>query len=102
MMINKISQAMQGELHKVDGSRKPEKEQPAAKTGVADRSELSAGGKMQREVQGDTHIISSMIKAQPDVRSDKVAEVRERIGSGFYNTDAFADKLASKLAATLA
>jgi anti-sigma28 factor (negative regulator of flagellin synthesis) len=102
MQINKISQAMQGELRKIDGSRKTEKEQPAAKAGVTDRSELSASGKMQRELKGEMQIISSMVKAQPDVRADKVAEARARISMGFYNTDAFAEKLAAKLAETLA
>jgi len=43
-----------------------------------------------------------MIKAQPDVRADKVAEVQAKIGSGFYNTSAFADKLAGRLAGVFA
>jgi anti-sigma28 factor (negative regulator of flagellin synthesis) len=103
MLINKISQAMQGELRKLDGaSRKQDTERPAAKAKVADRSDLSASGRMHREVKGDMQIISSMVKAQPDIRADKVAEAQSKISMGFYNTDAFADKLASKLASTLA
>jgi hypothetical protein len=43
-----------------------------------------------------------MVRAQPDVRADRVAEAQYRISSGFYNTEAFADKLATKLAGTLA
>jgi len=101
MQINQISQSMQSELRKVDGSQaKAVKEQPKAKIG--DRSEFSASGKLQSETKGDVQIISSMLKAQPDVRTEKVAEVQAKIGNGFYNTEAFAGKLAEKLAGVLA
>jgi anti-sigma28 factor (negative regulator of flagellin synthesis) len=101
MQINQISQSMQSELRKIDGSQaRTAKEQPTAKAG--DRSELSAHGKLQSETKGDIQIISSMIKAQPDVRTEKVADVQAKIGDGFYNTGAFADKLAEKLAGVLA
>jgi len=102
MLINKISQAMQGELRKIDGtSRKLDKDVPVAKASVTDRSELSADGRRQREVKGEMQIISSMVRAQPDVRTEKVAEAQMKIGMGFYNSGDFADKLASKLASTL-
>jgi len=101
MQINQISQSMQSELRKVDGSQaKTAKEQPAAKVG--DRSEFSVNGKLQSETKGDIQIISSMLKAQPDVRTEKVAEVQAKIGSGFYNSGAFTEKLAERLASVLA
>jgi len=101
MQISQISQSMQSELRKIDGSQaKAVKEQPKAKAG--DRSEFSVHGKLQSETKGDIHLISSMLKAQPDVRTEKVAEVQAKIGNGFYNTNAFADKLAEKLAGVLA
>ena len=105
MMINKISQAMQGELRKVDSSLKADRLHQPVKSGNAgavDRSEFSTDGKMQREIKGDMQIISSMVKAQPDVRAEKVAEARAKISMGFYNTEAFAAKLADKLAGALA
>ncbi|MCL2219356.1 MAG: hypothetical protein FWC23_03940 [Chitinispirillia bacterium] len=105
MQINKISQAMQSELRKVDGTaRKQEKEQPVAKAGagITDRSELSADGMKQREVKGEMQIISSMVRAQPDIRTEKIAEARSNISMGVYNTADFTDKLASKLASALA
>jgi len=103
MQISKISQAMQGELRKIDGTaRKQDKEQQAAKAGYSDRSELSADGRKQREAKGDMQIISSMVNAQPDVRAEKVAEARTKISMGVYNSPDFADKLAAKLASALA
>jgi anti-sigma28 factor (negative regulator of flagellin synthesis) len=103
MLISKISQTMQGELRKIDGSaraKETEKAQPKAKAG--DRSEFSASAKSKIETHGDTDIISSMLRAQPDIRADKVAEVQAKVSSGFYNTEAFADQLAGKLATTMA
>ncbi|MDR3013446.1 MAG: flagellar biosynthesis anti-sigma factor FlgM [Chitinispirillales bacterium] len=104
MLINKVTQAMQSELRRVDPSRRPERggTVAASNTAVTDSSELSANGRKQREIRGDIQIISSMVKAQPDVRVDKMAEARAKIASGFYNTEDFAGKLAAKLANTLA
>jgi len=101
MQINQISQSMRSELRKVDGSQaKTVKEQPKAKTG--DSSEFSVHGKLQSATKGDIQIISSMLKAQPDVRTDKVADAQAKVSAGFYNTDAFAGKLAERLAGVLA
>ncbi|MDR2578599.1 MAG: flagellar biosynthesis anti-sigma factor FlgM [Chitinispirillales bacterium] len=102
MEINKITPAMQNELRKLDGgSRKADSMQAAAGGGAVDRSEFSADGKKQREIKGEMQIISSMVDAQPDVRTDKVAAARARVSMGFYNTESFAEKLAAKLAANL-
>jgi anti-sigma28 factor (negative regulator of flagellin synthesis) len=103
MLISKISQTMQGELRKIDGSaraKEAEKEQPKAKLG--DRSEFSASGKIQSQTRGDMDIISSMLRAQPEIRADKVAEAQSKVSSGFYNTDDFAGRLADKLARAMA
>ena len=102
MLINKISQVMQGELRKVDGARKPGSAEPAAKATGGDRLELSKSGAMERDVRGEMQIIAARVKAEPDVREDKVSEARVRVEHGFYNTEAFVDKLASKLAASFA
>lgn len=104
MQISKISQAMQSELRKIDGSaRKQEKEQPAAsKASISDRSELSEDGQKQRAVKGDMQIISSMVRAQPDVRAERVAEAKMNISAGIYNTGEFIDRLAGKLAGAMA
>ena len=34
---------------------------------------------------------------EPEIRMDKVQEVREKIKSGYYNSSDFADKLAEKM-----
>jgi len=95
---------MQGELRKVDGSRRAKNEQPTAKgsgVGRSDRSELSADGRKRRDVEGEVRVLSSMVRGQPDVRTEKVAEARMRVSNGYYNTESFADALASKMIDTV-
>ena len=106
MLISNVSQSqtMQGELRKLDGSRRAKSEQPAAKgsgTGHSDRSDLSADGQKRRDVQGEVKVLSSMVTGQPDVRPERVAEAKMRVSSGYYNTESFAETLASKMIDTV-
>jgi anti-sigma28 factor (negative regulator of flagellin synthesis) len=108
MLISNISQSqtMQGELRKVDGSpRRAKSEQPAAKekggAEHSDRSDLSTDGKGRRDVQSEVKALSSMVKAQPDVRPERVAEAKLRVSNGYYNTESFAETLASKMIDTV-
>ncbi|MDR2729065.1 MAG: flagellar biosynthesis anti-sigma factor FlgM [Chitinispirillales bacterium] len=104
MLINNISQSIYNELRKLDAGHKAEKEQSAnnagkksAKQSDSDRSELSSDGKLQSAAKEDLSGIASMVKAQPDIRADKIAEAQLKISSGFYNSEAFAAKLADKM-----
>jgi anti-sigma28 factor (negative regulator of flagellin synthesis) len=101
MLISNVSQAMHGELRKADPVRRAKSEQAAGDGVRADSSELSADGKKQRDTRGEVQIISSMIKAQPDVRMERVAEAKVRISNGFYNSSAFAEQLAAKMIDTV-
>ena len=106
MLIRNISQsqAMQGELRKVDGTRRAKNEQPVSKGGGTDRfdrSDLSADGGKRRDVQGEARVLSSMVKGLPDVRTERVEEAKARVSSGYYNTEAFAETLASKIIDTV-
>jgi len=101
------SQVMQGELRKVDGSRRAKSEQPAAKgsggsdRSGSDRSELSADGRGRRDIQSEVRVLSSMVNGQPDVRPERVAEAKMRVANGYYNTESFAEALASKMIDTV-
>jgi len=106
MLISNVSQSqtMQGELRKVDGTRRAKGEEPAAKKSGAthsDRSELSTDGGKRRDVQDEARVLSSMVKGQPDVRTERVAEAKARVSSGYYNTESFAESLAAKMIDTV-
>ena len=47
---------------------------------------------------GDATVASSIIDATPDIRPDRIAQVKKRIAEGYYNTPGFIDELAGKLA----
>jgi anti-sigma28 factor (negative regulator of flagellin synthesis) len=97
MLISNVSKAMHGEMRKAEPARRVKSEQAAADGARADSSELSADGKRNRDVTGEVQIISSMVKAQPDVRTERVAEAKAKVSNGYYNTGAFAEQLAAKM-----
>ncbi|GBU20240.1 hypothetical protein R80B4_00116 [Fibrobacteres bacterium R8-0-B4] len=107
MLISNVSQSqtMQGELRKADGtSRRAKSEEPAAKksgAGHSDRSDLSTDGGKRRDLQGEARVLSSMVKVQPDIRTERVEEAKTRVSSGYYNTESFAETLASKIIDTV-
>jgi flagellar biosynthesis anti-sigma factor FlgM len=41
--------------------------------------------------------VAAHANAAPEIRENRVAEVRERIQSGYYNSDEFKEKLADRL-----
>ncbi len=44
--------------------------------------------------------VKSRVQALPEVREEKIQEVKEKIDSGFYSTDSFRQVLAEKMIAT--
>jgi anti-sigma28 factor (negative regulator of flagellin synthesis) len=49
------------------------------------------------DTKAQIDIVNSKIASEPDIRPEKIAEVQEKIQNGFYNSDDFVDKLATKL-----
>jgi flagellar biosynthesis anti-sigma factor FlgM len=97
MRINAVTQPLAAELRKIESSRRTEKETKLAKSSAADHSEFSANAQRLSETKAQFEAITASVEAQPDVRPEKVAEVREKIEQGYYNSDEFIDKLADKL-----
>ena len=97
MRINAITQPLSAELRKVEGAKKAEKESRSAKTISADRSEFSANATRLSETKAQFETIAASVAAQPDIRPERVAEVKQKIEHGFYNSSEFIDKLADKL-----
>ena len=98
MRINTITQPLSAELRKIDSAKKLEKDGKSAKApAAADRSEFSANAQRLSETKAQFETIAASVAAQGDVRSEKVAEVKQKIERGYYNSDEFIDKLADKL-----
>jgi flagellar biosynthesis anti-sigma factor FlgM len=97
MRINAITQPLSAELRKVESAKKADKDSKSSKVATADRSEFSASGTQLSATKAQFETIAASVAAQPDVRTDKVAEVKQKIEQGYYNSPEFIDKLADKL-----
>jgi flagellar biosynthesis anti-sigma factor FlgM len=97
MRINAVTQPITSELQKIESVRKAERENKVSKTLPADRSSISSDAQKLSDTKAQFETITSSISAQPEIRTDKVDEVRKKIESGYYNSDEFIDKLADKL-----
>ena len=101
MHIENVTQALTAELRKLDPARKAEKEQKATtRTSLSsDKSEISASGKSLSATKSEQTAVSAQIAAQPEVRMDRVNDVKEKLKRGYYDSPEFTDKLADKLMA---
>jgi anti-sigma28 factor (negative regulator of flagellin synthesis) len=92
-----ISETITTEVKKVEQARKTESTQKARALS-ADRSEFSAGARERlSETQANVDVVKAQISSQPDIRTDRVEEVRKKIESGYYNSPEFLDKLTNKV-----
>ena len=98
MRINAITQPLSAELRKIESAKKAEKEGKSSKApSGTDRSEFSANAQRLSETKAQFETIAASVSAQSDIRSDRVAEVKQKIERGFYDSEEFIDKLADKL-----
>jgi flagellar biosynthesis anti-sigma factor FlgM len=96
MRISALGQLFNPEIRKADGAKKAEqaKQRPLS----TDRTELSSNAQRLSDTKAQVDLITAQISSQPDVRPEKVAEIKQKISDGYYNTPEFVDKLAEKLA----
>jgi len=75
-------------IREVSNAKPKPEAQPAAKAGKADSVEISEQARELARAQ-------QAVEAAPDVRADKVAELKKQIEEGTYNVpaEALADKL---------
>jgi flagellar biosynthesis anti-sigma factor FlgM len=94
MKINRITQHFGIDLQKQAGNAKnTEKPEKAAKS---DSVSLSKKGK--ELAQGsDAATVMSRMDALPDIRPEKVAEAKEKVASGYFDSPEFMDRLADRL-----
>lgn len=82
------------EVQKAGGVKPERKVESSNRSSTGDSVSISKAGRSASEVDK----VKPMVQAQPAVREDRVAEVKARIQSGYYNTPEFQDQLAEKLA----
>jgi flagellar biosynthesis anti-sigma factor FlgM len=97
MRISAIRELFNPEIRKADSAGK--KNEPAkSKASSSDHIEFSSNAQRLSGTKAQVDIIASQLSTSPDIRTEKVAEVKQKISEGFYNSPEFTDKLAEKLA----
>jgi len=96
MRINAITQAFQNKVRKVESTRKNESNIKFKALGT-DKPTISDDAKQMSKSQAPTETIAAQVRNQPDIRMDRVEEVKKRVEQGYYNTPEFIDKLSEKL-----
>lgn len=97
MRINAINQQLSTELRKVRSLRKTEKNNSQSKFSRPYSTDLSSNAQNLNKTEPQTKVIETTISAHPEIRLDKIAETKQKIEDGFYNSEEFIDKLADKL-----
>lgn len=96
MRIDPISGKIASEIKKVENAKKVDKEKLKASQ-KPDTSNFSSNAQRLSETKANSDIISAQIEGEPEIRIEKMEEVRKKIADGFYNSPEFVDKLADKL-----
>jgi flagellar biosynthesis anti-sigma factor FlgM len=96
MRIGPLTQAIGAEIKKVENAKKADSS-GKAKAVPADSSVISSKAQRLSETQANAEAIFSQIANSPDVRAERVEEVRNKIKNGYYDTPEFLDKLTDKL-----
>ncbi len=97
MRLESIANNVNNEIRKVESARRNDKVDKTKSTSKSDSLSFSSSAQRLSETKANADIVASRIEIEPDIRADKVEEVRKKIESGFYNSEEFADKLADKL-----
>ncbi len=97
MRLLPITQKITTELKKVENTRKTSENRGARPTKSADKSEFSAGAQRLSDTKANADVAAMRIANEPDIRQEKVDEVREKLKNGFYDSPEFMEKLVDKL-----
>jgi flagellar biosynthesis anti-sigma factor FlgM len=94
MRIDKISQNFGVDLQRSAGPVKnTDKSEKSSKT---DSVQFSKQAK-DLQASSDAQTVSARLEAIPDVRPEKIQEAKEKISSGYFESEEFMDHLANRL-----
>jgi anti-sigma28 factor (negative regulator of flagellin synthesis) len=96
MRILPVSQTLSSEIQKISNVKKQDGS-PKVKASAGDSSTISAKGQRLNDTKAGTEIILNQIANEPDVRLDKIEEVRQKIKNGYYDSPEFMEKLTDRM-----
>ena len=98
-ITNHIATTYGLDIQKAAGNNKATEKPEKAKKG--DSVAVSKAAKSISDTIASVETATNRIASLPESRADKVAEVKERINNGFYDTEKFRSDLADKLINTI-
>ena len=96
MRIDPISSKVASEIKKVESAKKTDQERLKASL-KPDRSTFSSDAQRLSDTKANSDIVSTQLNSEPEIREEKVAEVRKKIADGYYDSPEIIDKIAEKL-----
>ncbi len=99
MRIDPINSKIASEIKKVENAKKVDKSKVKAAS-QPDSSTFSSNAQRLHETRANSDIVAAQIDGVPEIREERVEEVRKKIENGYYNSPEFVDKLAEKLLST--
>lgn len=97
MRINSVASQMNVEnIRKLENEKKTVSATSKAPRSK-DASHISSEAKRLNSTAADVNTVQARVDVQPEIRTEKVEEVKLKIKNGFYNSDVFIDKLAEKI-----
>ncbi len=94
MRIDKISQIFGVDLQRSAGSVK--NTEKSEKSSKSDSVQFSKQAK-DLQANSDAKTVSARMDVIPDIRPEKVQEAKEKISSGYFDSEEFMDHLADRL-----
>jgi anti-sigma28 factor (negative regulator of flagellin synthesis) len=97
MQIDPIRSKITSEIKKVENARKHNKLKNVKSYTSPDTLNFSADAKRLSNTKAQMEVLSTQVSNEPEIRTNKVEEVKEKIKNGYYNSPEFIDKLTDKL-----
>jgi flagellar biosynthesis anti-sigma factor FlgM len=97
MRLEPVNNQIASEIKKTENAKKNGTVEKTKMPIKGDSHSISSDGNRLHDEKALHETVSNQIRNEPDVRADKVEEVRLKIEKGYYNTPEFIDRLADKL-----
>ncbi len=98
MRISGISAHIASDIIKqTDKVRKTENQNNANIVKGKDSAEFSDDSKRLSEIKTDVNTVTTRVNLEPEIRQDRIEDVKAKIKNVYYDSDEFADKLAEKI-----
>lgn len=84
-------------VRKNAGVNRAQEAKPSAPPARAKDAYVPSQNSQKSASASEAKAVQAHVQAAPDIRQDRIKDVKSKIESGYYNSDEFKDKLADRL-----